>query len=205
MLYYRTIYPETLELLIEIQSRKLFKDLRLVGGTALALQINHRMSNDLDLFGSLVADKISVLNELHRIGEVKVLQSTENINIFTLNGIKVDLVNYPYMWLKGEIKKDKIVIANIEDIAAMKLSAITGRGTKKDFIDLYFLLKIFSLQNILDLYDKKYPDGSKFLVLKSLTYFDDADQDVPPKMFKKNNWDNIKETISRSVKNFVNK
>lgn len=66
MLYYRTIHPKTLELLREIQKRNLFKGLRLVGGTALALQIGHRISNDLDFFGSLKADKISITNELNK-------------------------------------------------------------------------------------------------------------------------------------------
>ena len=204
MLYYRTIHPKALELLIEIQSREMFNGLRLVGGTALALQINHRISNDLDLFGTLKADRISVMNELNEMGKVNILNRTENINVFTLNGIKVDIVNYPYSWLSSEIKEDRIKLADIKDIAAMKLSAITGRGTKKDFIDLHFMLKKFSLEEMLNFYEQKYHDGSSFLVLKSLAYFDDADQDVSPKMFTEINWDTIKETISKSVKNFVN-
>ena len=205
MLYYRTIHPKTLELLREIQKRNLFKGLRLVGGTALALQIGHRISNDLDFFGSLKADKISITNELNKIGKVLILNSTENINIYTVNGIKVDIVNYPYPWLNNEVKKDSLKLADIKDIAAMKLSAITGRGTKKDFIDFYFLLKYFSLEQMLNFYEQKYHDGSIFLVIRSLSYFDDADQDILPKMFTNINWDNIKETISESIKNFVNK
>jgi hypothetical protein len=66
------------------------------------------------------------------------------------------------------------------------------------------LLKKYSLEQILNFYDKKYPDGSKFMVIKSLTYFDDADQDVEPKMFARINWDNIKNSISENVKNYVN-
>lgn len=87
----------------------------------------------------------------------------------------------------------------------MKLSAITGRGTKKDFIDFYFLLNIFSLEQMLNFYEQKYHDGSIFLVIRSLSYFDDADQDILPKMLTNINWDNIKETISESIINFVNK
>lgn len=205
MLFYRTIHPETLELLIDIQSRNIFKDLRLVGGTALALQIDHRISNDLDLFGSLKADYISIANELNKIGESKILNRTENINVFSINGIKVDIVNYPYPWLFNEIKEDRIKLADMKDVAAMKLAAITGRGTKKDFIDLFFLLKKFSLKQMLNFYENKYPDGSIFLVLKSLVYFEDAEQDIQPKMFAKINWDNIKKSISENVKGYVNK
>jgi len=203
MLFFKTIPAQTLELLTKIPKIEIFKNMRLVEGTALALQINHRMSNDLDFFGSLTADKISILNELKKIGQIKTLNSTENINIFLVDNIKVDIVNYPYAWLENEIKENKLRLADIKDIAAMKLSAITGRGTKKDFIDLFFLLKIFSLEQLFDLYENKYPDGSKFLVLKSLTYFDDAEDDIPPKMLTSISWDEVKESIIKNVMDFV--
>ena len=87
MLYYKTIDTKTLELLKEIQQVDIFKKLRLVGGTSLALQIGHRVSVDLDFFGELTADRISILNALNTLGEVKTLHYTENINVFTLNGI----------------------------------------------------------------------------------------------------------------------
>ena len=87
----------------------------------------------------------------------------------------------------------------------MKLASITGRGEKKDFIDLYFLLKHFSLKQMLGFYEQKYHDGSIFLVLRSLAYFDDADQDVSPKMFSDLSWDKIKSTISENLKDFIKK
>jgi hypothetical protein len=86
------------------------------------------------------------------------------------------------------------------DIAAMKLNAIAGRGSKKDFIDLYFLLKEFSLAKLLSFYEKKYEDGSVFMVLKSLTYFEDADVQQQPKMFVEFNWELCKKTIIEKVK-----
>jgi len=165
MLYYRTIDSKILELLKEIQKIDLFKDLRLVGGTSLALQIGHRISVDIDLFGKLDADRISIISELKKIGEVKTLHYTDSINVFIVNGIKVDIVNYPYPWLNTVINQDNLNLAGIKDIAAMKLAAIIGRGTMKDFIDLYFLLKQFSLNQILEFYKQKYKDGSVFLVL----------------------------------------
>ena len=85
------------------------------------------------------------------------------------------------------------------DIAAMKLNAIAGRGSKKDFIDLYFLLDEFSLPQILDFYDKKFNDGSRFMVQKSLTYFDDADPQLNPKMFKPFDWELCKQKIIDEV------
>ena len=81
----------------------------------------------------------------------------------------------------------------------MKFAAITGRGSKKDFVDLYFLFQYFSLDEMFGFYSQKYPDGSKILVLKSLAYFGDADEDVLPFMFNQIEWDTVKETITNQL------
>lgn len=199
MLHYETINTETLELLKKIQEIPEFSKLRLVGGTSLALQIGHRKSIDLDLFGKIDCDEFTISNILNKIGNVRVLKKSENINIYLIDGIKVDIVNYPYLWLKDIIFEDTLKLARAEDVAAMKLSAITNRGTKKDFIDLFFLLKEYSLEELFDFYEKKYNDGSIFLVIKSLTYFDDADLEEMPNMCIPVNWEKIKNNISQSV------
>ncbi len=200
MLHYKAIDTKTLELLKAIQEIEVFKNLRLVGGTSLALQIGHRISVDIDLFGKIIADRDEIIQELKYFGNLKTIHYTKNINIFTIDNVKVDIVNYDYPWLQEKIEEDKIVLANIIDIAAMKIAAITGRGTMKDFIDLYYLLKQFSLNQILEFYKQKYSDASIFMALKSLTYFDDADTDVMPKMFEKINWNDIKKEIIKQVK-----
>jgi hypothetical protein len=87
-------------------------------------------------------------------------------------------VNYKYPWLDNAVTEDGIVLAGIRDIAAMKIAAIIGRGTKKDFIDIAFLLQKFSLKEILDFYSLKYNDGSVFMALKSLAYFEDAESEI---------------------------
>jgi len=196
MLHYKTLDTKTLELLKKLQGVSAFSDLRLVGGTSLALQIGHRQSIDLDLFGKLDADEFAVSRSLNKLGKVTILKKSDNINIYLIDGIKVDIVNYPYPWLEDVILVDGLHIADIRDIAAMKLSAITNRGTKKDFIDIFFLLKEFSLSQILDFYKQKYHDGSEFLVLKSLSYFDDAEDEEMPIMFIDLEWDEVKENIS---------
>ena len=200
MFFYETIDPKTLGLLIKLQSEDSFVNLRLVGGTALALQIGHRISIDLDLFGELKGDIISLSNTLIKLGQTKLIQQTENIHIFTIDEIKVDIVNFPYPWLKPTVNIDNLSVASIEDIAAMKLAAITGRGSKKDFIDIYFILKQFSLKEILELYSEKYPDGSIFLVLRSLAYFDDAEEEPMPKMLINISWQEVKRVILLNLK-----
>jgi len=124
------------------------------------------------------------------------LKKSKNINIYSLNGIKLDIVNYPYEWLDQPINTDSLVLASTKDIAAMKLAAITSRGTKKDFIDLCFLLTSYSMSEMLGFYNH---DGSVFLVVKSLTYFDDAEQDEAPKMYVSYNWEEIKSTIRNEI------
>jgi predicted nucleotidyltransferase component of viral defense system len=94
---------------------------------------------------------------------------------------------------------DNLRMISTKDIAAMKLNAIAGRGSKKDFIDLYFLLNEFSLEDILSFYIKKYRDGSTFMVQKSLTYFEDADLQLPPKMFIDFDWETCKQKIIEEV------
>lgn len=195
MLHYETIDAGTLELLKNLLSLNLFQQLRLVGGTSLALQIGHRKSIDLDLFGEIDVDVLEINNALAQIAQPTQLNNSKNIHIYLINGIKVDIVNYTYPWLEDVIYKDGLRLASNLDVAAMKLSAITGRGSKKDFIDLYFLLKQQSLSQMLDLYLRKFNDGSLFLVLKSLVYFDDADVEEMPNMLIPIKWKMVKATI----------
>jgi len=202
MLHLSTINPSTLELLKELMSFDEFSGLRLVGGTALALQIGHRKSIDLDFFGKVNFDAIQTGELFSRFNSVEVIQKSGNINIFEINGVKVDFVNYSYPWLQDTIVFDGIRLAMEKDIAAMKIAAITGRGRKKDFVDLYFLLDKFNLKAIIDYYNKKYFDASTYLALKSLTYFDDADQDMKLDMLVDIKWAEVKNTISEKVKTY---
>lgn len=202
MLHYQTIDSKTLELLKKIQKIDIFKNLRLVGGTSLALQIGHRISIDIDLFGNIKADRLDITSSLHDIGDLKSIHFTKNISIYSLDNVKVDIVNYPYPWLETSINNEGIVLAGLKDIAAMKLAAIMGRGTKKDFIDIFFLLKKYSLTDLLKFYTDKYNDGSVLLVLKSLAYFDDADLDIMPKMLIKTDWETIKSSIRLNLNNY---
>ena len=203
MLHYETVDEGTLGLLKQLQSLSILSEMRLVGGTSLALQIGHRKSIDIELFGILSADYENLVDELKTLGEVVSLKNSKNIHSLLINEIKVDIVNYEYKWLTNKITTDNIHLASIEDIAAMKLNAIIGRGSKKDFIDLFFILKDYSLATLIDFYTKKYNDGSTFLVLKSLTYFEDADMEEMPFMFNNIDWQTIKDNIKKAHAEYV--
>ena len=200
MLQYQTIEPGTLQLLKSLQAIPLLQGLRLVGGTALALQLGHRTSVDLDLFGEISAESIEIREALEERCSVSVIKESKNIKIYQVDGIKVDLVNYSrYPWIDKPVEENGIILAGIKDIAAMKVAAIIGRGTKKDFIDMNRLLQIFSLKEILDMYMQKYPDGSLFIAMKSLSYFEDAESDPMPFMFDEIDWGVVKANIREAI------
>ncbi|HMU58863.1 MAG TPA: nucleotidyl transferase AbiEii/AbiGii toxin family protein [Chitinophagaceae bacterium] len=197
MLHFETVDSPTLELLNKIMAEPLFSPLRLVGGTAMALQAGHRKSVDLDLFGALSLDETILTETVSSMGNIVWLNKLKNIKSLLVNGIKVDFVNYSYPWLSEPLNENNIRLASKKDIAAMKLSAITGRGAKKDFTDLYFLLKEFSLKEMVQLYEEKFADGSAFMVLKSLVYFEDAENDEMPEMLMPASWEMIKKTVTQ--------
>jgi hypothetical protein len=184
-------------------NENVFSNLKLVGGTSLALQIGHRQSIDIDMFGNIEADEFEIAETLNKLGQVTILKKTKNINIYLIDNIKVDLVNYHYQWIDETIVENEIRLAGKKDIAAMKLAAITGRGSKKDFIDLYFLLKQFTLDEIFMFYKLKYNDASEMLVLKSLSYFEDANNDEEPNMLEKVSWENVKKKIITTLNGYL--
>lgn len=199
MLHYKSVSAELLELLEFIMNQREFNEFNLVGGTSLALQMGHRISIDIDLFGASEIDEDLFLEVLKKIGTVQVIKKSKNILICSVNGIKVDFVNYQYRLLESPRLEENIRLVKKKDIAAMKVNAIAGRGSIKDFIDVYFLLNEFSINEMIGFYLQKYPDGSEFMVRKSLTYFDDADNEVAPIFFHDISWSEIKKTILLSI------
>jgi len=202
MLQISTVHPATLELLINLQKVEVLKSTRLVGGTALALQLGHRRSIDLDFFGQVEENVESIMMNLKSEGfDVKLESNSKNIHVFKINGVKTDIVNYThYSWIDDIIEDGGIRLAGLKDIAAMKVAAIVNRGSKKDFIDVHFLLERFSLREIMDLYIRKYPDGSEFIAYKSLSYFADAEKQIMPQMLIPTTWNDVKERIAAAVK-----
>ena len=200
MLSLRTIEPHTLELLKALMQEPALCELRLVGGTALALQYGHRSSIDLDLFGKIDIDAYELQEILSKHGMLRVENETKIIHQYNIDNIKVDVVNYPFEWITPMIEDEGVRLASPMDIAAMKVNAIEGRGTKKDFIDMYMLLQHYSLEEILGFYQQKYPNHSVFRALRSLTYFEDAEDQFMPRMFVDETWEDIKQFIMNKVK-----
>ena len=203
MLHTATVEPGTLGLLNRLMAEPDLAPFNLVGGTALSLRIGHRLSYDLDLFGFPDALNIPLISSLLvDYGHAEVQTASKNIFSVWIEGIKVDFVRYQYGLLRPVSILEGIRLVSLEDIAAMKLAAVAGRGRKRDFADIYFLLDHFSLPAMIDLYQEKYPDGNRFLLLKSLDYFEDAEEDNDPVFLQPADWSSIKKRITTEVHQF---
>ena len=201
MLHLQTVTPDTLELLRELSAKPELQGMRLVGGTALALQYGHRQSVDLDFFGTPTVPQEEMVDMLSSLGEIVIHNRTAKILQVVLRGIKVDVIDYSrYPWIDNPVIDEGITLASPRDIAAMKLNPIEGRGSRKDFIDIYHLLQHYTLAELLDFYTRKYPNHSLFRALLSLTYFDDAEQQSMPVMLDSTSWEEMKAYIIDTVK-----
>jgi Nucleotidyl transferase AbiEii toxin, Type IV TA system len=200
MLHLATVEPDTLELLKKLMQKPYLSDFVLVGGTALALQIGHRKSIDLDLFTTAEIDTDALLAQLQADFEVVVRMQTKGSIICAIDDIKVDIIRFKYAFAYPFKVVDGIRLLTIEDIAPMKIDAIVGRGSKKDFYDLYFLLESYTLTELLDLYRVKYGHSTMFHVIKSLTWFQDADPQMLPDVLNKTiSWTQVQERIAHEV------
>ena len=200
MLSYQTIKPDTLELLRRLMAEPLFSQTRLVGGTALALQLGHRSSVDLDLFGTIEEDTDLTTEVLERIGPTVPGKCSAHIKTYRVCGVKTDFVDYDrYPWIDSPVLEDGLRLASPKDIAAMKVNAIQGRGTRKDFVDMYFLIQNYGLNQVMELYKAKYPEYSEYRAMLSLTYFEDAEQNPMPEMFVDVSWEEMKQNILKAV------
>ncbi len=175
----------------------------LAGGTGLALQLNHRLSFDLDFFTQKDIDTKILIQKIKNLGKFSIEKESENILIGVFEGIRVTFLKYDFPLLFPLKKFLSIEVADSRDIGCMKISAISSRGTKKDFIDLYFICqKMLPLKRLLKLFEKKYKDVNYNMVhiLKSLSYFEDAEKDPMPKMIISVSWEEVKNFFQKEIK-----
>jgi hypothetical protein len=195
------IAPQTLKLIQDLQEIPELSEFYLVGGTSLALQIGHRNSIDIDLFTTSDFDVNLIFEVLNLTNEVKQIYSRKNTLLTIINDIKVDFISHQYEIIKPIIDEEKIRMLSMEDISAMKLNAIVNSGQRlKDFLDVYFLLEYFSIKQMLEFYQQKYPSKNEMMALRALVYFDDLDLNIdPPKMHQMITIDEIKSRILNAV------
>ena len=161
-----------------------FPDFYLAGGTALALQIGHRISVDFDLFSKkdILPTLLQKARRVFKYSKIKIiLNHSEQLSI-TINGIKIDFVKYKFSLISGLKEFKNVKLSQVSEIAAMKAYTLNYRGTYKDYVDLYFILKnkCTTLKEIKKIAEKKYKDDFNFrLFLEQLIYLGDI---IPEKI-----------------------
>ncbi len=201
MLQINTVEPELFRMIQDLCSKKELRNFILVGGTALSLQIGHRKSIDIDLFTNEAFDVDETLAFLESHYDYNTDARFKNSLLGRIGSIKLDLITHQYKWVKPALNENGITMASLQDIAAMKLNAIVGNGSRlKDYVDIAYLSSVFSLEQMLSFFDIKYPKQNSLMALKSLTWFEDIDFNVEVLyMDKKMTWTFIQNRILEMI------
>jgi len=185
-----------------LSSAGILQDFYLAGGTGLALHLGHRLSEDLDFFSPASVDTLMLKQRLDDLGDFQLLEERWG----TLHGIfqetKISFLYYRYPLLLSPVVFNGCPVAAPEDIAPMKIEAIASRGSKKDFFDLYFITReIADLPHSLEFYRRKFTglNFNLYHVLKSLTYFADAEKEKDPVLLRRVSWSEIKDYFVEAV------
>jgi len=191
--WHKEVIPEATERALEAFSKAGLGAFYLAGGTGLALRFGHRLSRDLDFFCAQPFDENAIIDELKGTGKISVISKARETLHLHISGVKVSLLGYHYPVLFPFDRFMSVQVADPRDIACMKISAIAGRGSRRDFIDLYVIAQEYGLALLLDLFQKKYAeiDFNRVHALKSLTYFKDAENEPMLKMLEPTSWDQV--------------
>lgn len=206
MLHKETVDPSTLELLIELQQKEYLNGFYLVGGTALALLMGHRKSVDIDLFSNQGFDVGQMLENLSADFAFNLFFSANNTIKGSIDQVQVDIIAHRYPLIGEPIRRGNVTMLSMEDIIAMKLNAISVSGQRvKDFIDIYYLLNKYSVEEMIGFYKKKYSQYNEVNALKSLCWFEDVDLTDWPILLKAPNlqWATVKKKIKTATQKFL--
>jgi hypothetical protein len=196
--HWEAIIPETRDLLAVLGRLPFLRSFYLAGGTALALRLGHRISQDLDLFTHIETmddqSRHRIIEGLRQRHSVNLLQDSPLGLVLEVDGQMVSFFTYGYHLLSPTDSVSDVQVAGLFDIGLMKLDAIAGRGMRKDFYDLYFIASYLSLDELFARSAEKYPQSHGFgmRVLTALVDFDIADQQDEPSLLLPVGWDQVK-------------
>lgn len=197
-LYEAAITPACRQALSYLRQQDFIDGFYLAGGTALALQIGHRISTDLDWFSTerllLAPEREAIQEILGRSGSFQVVSEQDGMIFSRLFGADVSFIYQHHPLLEPTVEYEGVRLASPTDIGLMKLAAVNSRGTRRDFIDLYCLRQLAPLDRLLELAAIKYADRPSFLpiAVRALAYFEDAEQQPMPRMLQAVNWKDVK-------------
>lgn len=188
------IKPEVEQTLRDLQQNSLLTPFYLAGGTGLALHLGHRRSVDLDFFAPETFKEDLLLQKIQTFREFSLVAKEPGTLHTQIGGTKVSFFAYAYPLLFPCEAFLGAKVADPRDIACMKVSAIASHGTKRDFVDLYGVAQQYGLPQIMKWFNEKFASAhySSVHVLKSLTYFDDAEKDPAPDVLVPISWDEVR-------------
>jgi predicted nucleotidyltransferase component of viral defense system len=200
MLHLTTVEKDTYSLLQKLNTIPFIKNnFALAGGTSLALQIGHRTSIDLDFFCTTPFDltELEIVLSSNEDLSFKFIGKNSRMFFCYINDVKCDFVQEPATLLNPFVEIDKVLYFSVEDIAAMKMHIICGRGKRKDFFDVYALLELYSRESLIIFFENKYSKSQLNFFWRSIVYFEDAENDFEVVGFKpyNKNWEEIKKII----------
>ena len=211
-LFWNTITPDMLRILGGFPHSEPGAKFYLAGGTALSLQIGHRISVDLDFFSQtedIPTLRLALEKALASFHPILADSAWGNL-VYLAQNVRVGFYGYGYDLVAPLVEtpvpqgpeRHALRLASIEDIALMKLDALLARAARKDFYDLYFICQNISLRRILNLAPKKYPSTRDFesQTVKRLVYFETAEQDVDLQLLSPVSWQEVKEYFIKQSK-----
>ena len=207
MLQTETVEPHTFSILKQLMEMPELQDFSLVGGTALSLLYGHRLSVDLDLFSNKLFDNEVIVDVLEKKFKQSFVNRSTNprFGIFCfIDNVKIDIIRHPHTLIRPQLNIDGIRMVSTEDIIAMKVQAILGRGKKKDFWDIAELLQHFSVADFIQFHKEKYATQNLLITVPhAITFFLDADDSEEPISLKNQTWEKVKAFISKKVSDFL--
>lgn len=203
MLRKETVEKGTMDLVNKLMADEKLVSFNLVGGTALALMTGHRKSIDIDLFTTTDFDAPEISSHLTTTYSVTRIQTITNGVFCLIDGVKLDLLAHKYPLVEDLETVEGIRMVSLKDIGAMKLNAIYNNGTRlKDFVDMYALLENFSLHELLQASEKKYPENNTSMVKNALLHHEDIDFTVSIDYTGKEiNWPAIADRLQKAFHN----
>ena len=205
MLHTEALKPGMMDLLKGLCSINATEQFALIGGTNLTLRLGHRISEDMDFFSVNDFNE----NELDKAIRKKYPNMTittkdAQFRIYVINGIKAQFLRFNYPMLKEVEVKEGIRMYSLEDTIAGKIGAVINRGTKRDFYDVYELLKTKKVEELTECYAKKFDDWNTVTIIKAMTDFEEADKENRNILSLNNTkWEKVKSVVEKKVNDYV--
>lgn len=207
MLHREVLPPHSISLLQRLSKIEVLSSFMLCGGTAVALHLGHRYSEDFDLFTPKSFDVEVLATEVNAIAARQVTDERRSRNTWhgIIDGVHVSCIRQVGIPLSSEGCVDGMPLASLETLAALKLNAVAGRGERKDFIDVFSICRVSSwaVADLMRVSSRLMPSMNDAHLLRSLTYFDDAEKTPMPRMLWACDWKEVRQFFEQGVRAYL--